>query len=62
MNPIFDTNYTGLNKLEFVPAERLAYNFNDKCGLGLVEEYADYGPLNAFFTAKVKPSTVYGPL
>jgi len=50
VNPIFDTNYTGINKLEFVPAERLAYNFNEKWA-GAIEEYADYGPLNAFFTA-----------
>ena len=50
VNPIFDTNYTGINKLEFVPAERLAYNFNEKWA-GAVEEYADYGPLNAFYTA-----------
>jgi hypothetical protein len=50
VNPIFDTNYTGIDRLEFVPAERLAYNFNDKWA-GAVEEYADYGPLNAFFNA-----------
>ena len=49
-NPIVDTNYTGgLGNLEFVPATRLAYNFNDKWTAAL-EEYADLGPLRHFET------------
>lgn len=44
-NPIVDTNYTGgLGNLEFVPATRIAYNFNDKYALAF-EEYSDDGPL-----------------
>ena len=46
-NPIFDTSYDGLNRLEFVPSTRLAYNTSDRWAVAL-EEYADYGSINAF--------------
>jgi hypothetical protein len=48
VNPIFDTTYTGLKNLEFVPAERVAYNFNDRWAAA-IEEYADYGPVHEFY-------------
>src|ERR1700692_1613547 len=39
-NPIVDTDYTGgFGGLEFVPATRVAYNFNDKWAAAL-EEYS----------------------
>jgi hypothetical protein len=48
-NPIFDTDYTGgLGGLEFVPAERIAYNLNDKWAVA-AEQYSDYGPLHQFY-------------
>jgi len=47
-NPIVDTAYAGgIGGLEFVPATRLAWNFNDKWAASL-EEYADLGQLNRF--------------
>ena len=47
-NPIVDTDYTGgFGNLEFVPATRVAYNFNDKWAAAL-EEYSDDGPLHKF--------------
>ena len=47
-NPIVDTDYTGgFGNLEFVPATRVAYNFNDKWASAL-EEYSDDGPLRKF--------------
>jgi len=47
-NPIVDTLYRGgFGSLEFVPATRVAYNFNDKWALA-VEEYSDFGPLRHF--------------
>jgi hypothetical protein len=47
-NPIVDTDYSGgFGNLEFVPATRLAYNFNDKWATAL-EEYSDDGPLRKF--------------
>ncbi len=47
-NPIVDTDYTGgFGGLEFVPATRIAYNFNDKYAAAF-EEYSDDGPLRHF--------------
>jgi len=49
-NPIMDTQYRGgFGNLEFVPATRIAYNFNDKWALS-AEEYSDFGPLRNFYT------------
>jgi len=48
VNPILDTDYTGgFGNLEFVPASRIAYNWNDRWAVAL-EEYADLGPLRQF--------------
>jgi hypothetical protein len=47
-NPIVDTDYRGgFGGLEFVPATRIAYNFNDKWAAAF-EEYSDDGPLRHF--------------
>ena len=47
-NPIVDTDYRGgFGGLEFVPATRVAYNFNDKWAAA-IEEYSDDGPLRHF--------------
>ncbi|HUZ47607.1 MAG TPA: hypothetical protein VMW54_13300 [Terriglobia bacterium] len=48
-NPIFDTDYTGgVRGLEFVPAERIAYNLNDNWAVA-AEQYSDFGPLRDFY-------------
>ena len=50
-NPIFDTDYTGgVKGLEFVPAERIAYNLNDTWAVA-AEQYSDFGPLRDFYAA-----------
>ena len=46
-NPIFDTSYDGVNRLEFVPATRIAYNPSPRWAVA-IEEYADYGSLRGF--------------
>lgn len=47
-NPIVDTDYRGgFGGLEFVPATRIAYNFNDRWAAAF-EEYSDDGPLHSF--------------
>ncbi len=49
VNPIVDTEYRGgFGGLEFVPAFRVAYNFNDKWAIA-AEEYSDFGPLRQFY-------------
>jgi hypothetical protein len=50
-NPIMDTNWTGgFRNLEWVPAGRVAYNFNDKYALA-GEWYSDFGPFHQFLPA-----------
>ena len=50
-NPIVDTNYTGgFGNLEYVPSLRVAYNLKSGWTLA-AEHYADYGPLNDFYSA-----------
>lgn len=47
-NPIVDTDYTGgLKNLQYNPAGRLAFNFNDRWALA-AEEYDSFGPLRGF--------------
>ncbi len=51
INPIMDTDYTGgFKNLYFAPSVRVAYNLSPKWA-GAVEEYADYGPLKAIYSA-----------
>ena len=47
VNPILDTNWTGVDNFTFAPAMRVAYNFSPKWALA-AEEYAGYGPLQEF--------------
>src|SRR3954454_14448109 len=47
VNPIVDTAYDGLGNLVFVPSMRIAYNVRPQWPDAL-EEYSDFGALNAF--------------
>ncbi|OLD44346.1 MAG: hypothetical protein AUI83_17245 [Armatimonadetes bacterium 13_1_40CM_3_65_7] len=49
VNPILDTDWTGLRNYDFVPAMRLAYNYSPKWTFA-AEHYAGYGPLHQFET------------
>lgn len=47
-NPIVDTDYTGgLGGLQYNPAGRVAYNFNDRWAVA-AEEYDGFGPFYGF--------------
>jgi hypothetical protein len=48
LNPILDNSYDGIDKLDFAPATRVAYNVSPAWALA-VEEYADFGPLRDFY-------------
>lgn len=50
VNPIFDTEYDGLQNLEFVPATRVAYHLSHTWGVA-IEEYDDFGPVHRFAAA-----------
>jgi len=49
LNPILDTDWTGVRNYIFVPAMRLAYNYSPKWAFA-AEHYAGYGPLHQFET------------
>ena len=58
VNPIFDTSYEGLDKLEFVPSTRVAYNVSKSWAIA-AEEYADYGPVRRFFPVTSQAHQLY---
>ncbi|MGH9354562.1 MAG: hypothetical protein ACRD10_00350 [Terriglobia bacterium] len=61
-NPIVDTDYRGgFGGLEFVPAGRIAYNFNDKWAVA-AEQYSDDGPLRDFYRANDQFQEVWAVL
>jgi hypothetical protein len=57
VNPIVDTQFDGLGKLDFAPAARAAYNFT-KFALAL-EYYGDYGPLEQFKPASERSQSLF---
>ena len=59
VNPILDNSYKGFSQLEFVPASRLAYNFNNAWAFAL-EEYDDFGPLHGFLPASQQQHQLFG--
>ena len=46
-NPILDTAYNGVSRMDFAPATRLAYKVDSRWVIA-VEHYADLGPLHGF--------------
>jgi hypothetical protein len=57
-NPIFDTSFDGLNKLEFVPSTRIAYNTSPSWAVA-IEEYADFGTLDDFAPAAAQAHQLF---
>jgi hypothetical protein len=59
INPILDTDWTGVRNYTFAPAIRLAYNYSPKWTFS-AEQYADYGPLHQFATVSDQYHMLYG--
>lgn len=58
LNPIVDTGFDGLGKLDFAPAARAAYNV--RRGLALaIEHYADFGPVHHLKSGADQAQTVF---
>jgi hypothetical protein len=57
-NPIFDTGFNGVAKLDFAPAARIAYNVS-KTWAFAVEHYADYGAVSHFESGGHQFQTVF---
>jgi hypothetical protein len=59
VNPILDTRFDGAKNLEFLPAERVAYNVS-KLWAVAVEHYADFGPVHGFLAGGRQDQTLFG--
>jgi hypothetical protein len=60
-NPILDTDFNGVGRLDFAPATRVAYNFSKKVAVA-IEHYADFGPLQHLKQASAQSQTLFGVL
>jgi hypothetical protein len=56
INPIVDTGFNGVHRLDFAPAERIAYNLSPLWALAL-EHYADYGEVSGFYPVSRQEQT-----
>lgn len=61
VNPILDTDFNGSGRLEFAPAARAAWNLSPRLALAL-EEYADFGPVQHFYSREVQSHTLFAVL
>lgn len=61
INPILDTSFDGLKKLDFAPSTRVAYNISPKWAVAL-EHYADLGPIDHFLPSSQQSQSVFGVL
>jgi hypothetical protein len=59
VNPILDNSYQGISRLDFAPATRVAYNLDKKWAIA-AEEYADFGPLRAFYSPPRQQHQLFG--
>lgn len=58
INPILDTSFDGLSRLDFAPAIRLDYNFSETWAAA-IEHYADYGPVNHFLPGNQQGQSLF---
>jgi hypothetical protein len=59
LNPILDTEFDGIHRLDFAPAERAAYNFSQGWALA-VEHYGDYGAISGLSPVGRGDNSVFG--
>lgn len=59
VNPILDTDYTGLKHVEFAPSTRLAYAVDKRWTVAL-ESYSDFGELRRFSPARLQSHQLFG--
>lgn len=61
VNPILDTDFNGLAKLDFAPAVRAACNVSGRLAFAL-EEYADLGPVGHLRSGSDQQHTLFAVL
>jgi len=59
VNPIVDTDFKGVGRLDFAPAERVAYNFSPVWAVA-VEHYADFGQFADLDSVPNQSQTLFG--
>ena len=59
VNPIVDTDFKGVGRLDFAPAERIAYNLSPFWAVA-AEHYADFGPFQQFHAVGQQAQTLFG--
>jgi hypothetical protein len=60
-NPILDTGFNGLGRLEFAPAARVAYHIDNKVSVA-IEQYSDFGPIDHFYSRSQQSHTTFAVL
>ena len=60
-NPILDSQFNGLGKLELAPAFRAAWNVSNRLAFAL-EQYSDYGPLDHLYSGAEQSHTLFAVL
>ncbi len=58
INPILDTSFNGIRQLDFAPALRVAYNFNQTWTTAL-EHYSDFGSVSHFEPTNNQQQTLF---
>ncbi|HEY1952275.1 MAG TPA: hypothetical protein VGG76_05670 [Gemmatimonadaceae bacterium] len=59
VNPILDTEFDGLSRLDFAPSARLAYNASPTLALA-VEDYADFGEVRHLDAGEKREQSLFG--
>ncbi len=58
-NPILDTEFNGVHRLDFAPEERVAYNISEKWAVA-AEHYGDYGAITDLAPFGHAAQTLFG--
>ncbi len=58
VNPIIDTDFKGVGKLDFAPSGRVAYNFSPIWALA-IEHYADFGSIDDLNAVSRQAQTLF---
>lgn len=58
VNPILDTDFKGIGRLDFAPAERIAYHLSPVWALAF-EHYADFGSFNDLHAVGQQSQTLF---
>lgn len=59
VNPILDTDFTGLGRVEFAPSTRIAYAVDKRWAVA-VETYSNFGELRRFAPGRLQSHQLFG--